>query len=101
MIEYLLLLNFYKYIDILDFNSLCSINRNLYKYYINNESIWKYYSIHKFSQEYWEKASLQPRIPWKDALINIINFENKVIKIGSPLWKEEDYFFFWKVKGWL
>ena len=100
MIEHLILLNFYTYIDILDFIKLCSINKNLHQY-INDESIWKYYSIHKFSKEYWEKASLQPRIPWKKALINIFIFDNKLINIGSSIWKEEDYYLFWKVKNWL
>ena len=101
MLEYLLLIDFYKYISLRNFINISSVNRALYTNYANNEYIWEYYARQKFSTDFWQKAMLQPIQTWKFSLVNILQFERKLLTMGNSLWKENDYFKFWRYKNLL
>jgi hypothetical protein len=100
MLEYIVMLNFYTKISVKDFISFSSVNKHLYNNYHNDEVIWKYYCIKKFSNIFWNRAQLHPEFSWKLCLNNILNFEHKIKEMKYPKLNEDFYFGFWDIKGW-
>ena len=95
-------LNFYNYCNYINYNNLLKTCK--YYYYdnniINNDNIYKYYIINKFSIEFALCANLFID-SFKDCFIKIINFENKLYSMNLEPWNEELYYIFWKQQKWI
>lgn len=97
--DYIIQLNFYNYLDYKDYRNLLQTNK---KYYYNsnynNDLIYKYYLLNKFSDKFIEMAK-SIIISYYDCLVRIETFENTLKNLGYELWKEDVYFMYWKAKN--
>lgn len=96
--DYIIQLNYYAYLHYNDYIHLLITNRSYYynKDY-NNDLIYKYYLLKKFSNRFVEQASLIV-YSYCNCLSSIIVFEKRLSKLGYPLWSEYVYYAYWKTK---
>lgn len=96
--DYVIQLNFYNYIDCIDYINILLTNKS---YYTNtsykNDNIFKHYLVTKFSSKF-TNVSKSIIISYYDCYIRIYIFEKRLRKYGYELWDESVYYVFWKSK---
>ena len=99
IIDYLFLINFYKIIDSINYNRLLCTCKNYYydTIYANNDNIYAYYLLKKFSTNFIKNAK-QVILNYYDCFKRIMLFEKQLLSYDLKLWYEEDYYNFWKIK---
>ena len=78
---------------------------SLDKYYhsLNTDRYWKRIAYEEYGDVFWTRAKQRPSMAsrplqsWKKELLRIENFQQRLSYFGSPLWKVEDFYFFWKI----
>lgn len=99
IIDYLVMMNFYNYINYFDYTNLLLTSKKFYKDYIfaNNDNIYRYYLIIKFSNNFVDHAK-KFIISYYDCFYRIVNFEKMITNENLELWDEKTYLAFWKIK---
>ena len=87
-------IDFYNYINDIDYINLLSTNKDYYKLLLDDNT-YRLILYSKFSEKFVDNAK-QIIISWKDCYKKIKRFEYLIIKYSHDLWCEEDYFAFWK-----
>ena len=99
--ETLIQLNFYNYLCYKDYINLLTTTKNFYyNEDYNDDNIYKYYIINKFSNKFAEDA-LPIIYSYYQFLLRIVLFEKTLAKLGYPLWDEDLYYAYWKSKNLL
>lgn len=88
-------LNFYEFINDIDYINLLCTSKEYYK--LLDENMYKAILYNKFSEKFINKAKTII-LSWKDCYLRIKDFEFSVRKYSYDLWKEDEYIAFWKIK---
>ena len=96
MINIITQIDFYNYVNDVDYINLLSINKEYYKLLLD-DNIYKLILYSKFSKKFIDNAK-EIIISWKDCYLRIKKFEDLIVNYSYDLWCEEEYFAFWKFK---
>ena len=93
----IIVLNFYNYCNYINYTNLLLTCKYYYydKNIINNDNIYKYYLIKKFSINF-ANISRSFIISYYDCFLRIVNFEKIINNLGYETWEEDIYYLFWK-----
>lgn len=88
-------LNFYEYINDIDYINLLRTSKQYYN--LLDDNMYRAILYNKFSEKFINKAK-SIIISWKDCYLRVKDFEVSVTKYSYDLWKEDEYIAFWKIK---
>ena len=89
-------IDFYNYLNDEDYINLLITNKQYHKLLLD-DNIYKLILYSKFSKKFVDNAK-QIISSWKDCYLRIKKFENLILDNSCDLWREEEYFAFWKFK---